>query len=226
MQHRKEIIKGMSRFKVLSIALFAVAAVSAVAVSSASAIWMVGGTNFHGTAALATTAVVHEPATLLVPNLGLTITCSGTSLDGLEPRIEALDKGFAKELKFLSCNTNKENCALEVTNQAVPTLPLLVLAELGAGESVKLLFTTETKSTFANVLFSEANTCALAGTQPVKGSVNLSSPDGQLELLSHLLTALGSFENNSLEIGAGNKAYIDGGKALLRLQSDSKWSFL
>jgi hypothetical protein len=218
----------MTRFKVMFVALLAVAAVSVVAVSSASAIWMVGGTNFHGTANLATTAVVHENARLLVPSLeDLTITCSGAFLDGTEPRIEALDKGFAKELKFLSCNTGKAGCELEEKNQAIGTLPLLALAELGPGESVKLLFSPETKATFAQIKFLETNTCALAGVQPVKGSVNLSSPDGQLELLSHLLTVLGSFENNSLEIGSGgNHAYLVGGKALLRLQSDSKWSFL
>jgi hypothetical protein len=217
----------MSRFKVMFVALLAVAAVSVVAVSSASAIWMVGGTNFHGTANLATTAVVHEATKLLVPSLeDLTITCSGSSLDGSEPRIEALDKGFAKSLTFLTCNTGKPNCELEEANQPIGTFPLLVLAELGTKESVKLLFEPETKRTFAEIKFLGTNTCALAGGEPVKGLLTLSSPDGQLELLSHLIETLGSFENNSLEIGAGNKAYLIGGKALLRLQSDSKWSFL
>jgi hypothetical protein len=217
----------MSRLKALSVALLAATAVSVVAVSSASAIWMVGGTNFHGTAALATTAVVHEPARLLVPSLEhLTITCSGSLLDAEEPRIEALDKIFARALRFLSCNTNRVNCALEVTNQTIGTFPILILADLGTKESVKLLVLPETKGRFAEFKFNESNTCALAGVQPVSGAVNISSPDGQLELLSHLIEGLGSFENNSLQIGSGNKAYLVGGKVLLRLQSDSKWSFL
>jgi hypothetical protein len=217
----------MSRLKVLSVALLAVAAVSVVVVSSASAIWMVGGTNFHGSAALTTAAVVHEPTKVLLPALeNLAITCSGGVLDLEEPRIQALDKFFTKALRFLSCNTNKANCALEVTNQAIPTLPVLALATLGTKESVKLNFTPETKATFAEIKFGESNTCALAGANPVKGSVNVTAPDGQLELLSHLVEGQGSFENNSLEIGTGNKAYLFGGKVLLRLQSDSKWSFL
>jgi hypothetical protein len=218
----------MPRLKVLFVALCAIAAVSVVSVSSASAIWMIGGKNFHGSAALATAAVVHEPTKLLIPTFEhLTITCSGSLLDGTEPRIEALDKVFAESLRFLACNTNKANCALEETNQTIPTLPILELATLGTKESVKLNVVPETKAEFADIKLSESNTCALIGLLTVKGSVNITSPDGQLELLSHLIEDLGSFENNSLEIaGAGNKAYLVGGKALLRLQSDSKWSFL
>jgi hypothetical protein len=217
----------MSRFKVLFMVLFAVAAVSVVAVSSASAVWMVGGTNLATNAALATTAVVHEPTKLLVPSLEhLTITCTGASLDGVEPRIEPGNKGFAKALTFLVCNSSKANCALEKTNQSIPTLPILATASLGTGEAVNVNFTPETKSTFAEINFSEANTCALAGVQPVKGKVNIKAPDGQLEAVSHVIEGQGSFENNSLEIGSGNKAYLVGGKALLKLQNSSKWSFL
>jgi hypothetical protein len=216
----------MSRLKIL-VVLLAVAAVSMTVVSSASAIWMVGGTNFHGAAALSTTAVVDEATKLLIPPIEhLTITCSGGLLDGEELKIEALDKGSAQALKFLACNTSKANCALEVTNQAIPTLPILVLATLGQGESVKLNLTPSTKATFADLKFSEANTCALAGTFSVRGSVTIASLDGQLELLTHAIEGLGSFENNSLELGSFGKVYLVGGKVLLRLQSDSKWSFL
>jgi hypothetical protein len=217
----------MPRLKMLFVASFAVVASGVVAVSSGSAIWMVGGTNFHGSAALATTAVVHEPTKLLIPGFGdLTITCSSGVLDQEEPRIEALDRIFAKSLRFLACNTNVANCALEETNQAILTLPVLALATLGTKESAKLDFTPVTKATFAEIHFSESNTCALSGSLAIKGSVNITSPDGQLSLLGHLIETLGSFENNSLEFGAGNKMYLTGGKALLRLQSDSKWSFL
>jgi hypothetical protein len=217
----------MSRIKVLFLALLAVTAVSVAAVSSASAIWMVGGTNFHGIAALATNAVVHEPAKLLVPSLEhLTITCSGSSLDLVEPRIEALDKFYIQEIKFLACNTSKKNCALEVTNQTIGTLQLLALATLGPGESVILNVTPETKNTAGQISFSEANTCALAGEQVLRGSLRIASLDGQLELLTHSFEGLSSVENNSLEIGGGNKVYLIGGDELLRLQSDSKWSFL
>jgi hypothetical protein len=217
----------MSRLKELSVALLAVAAISVVAVSSASAIWMVGGTDFHGSSSLGTTAVVHGPTKLLIPSLEhLTIVCGGGKVHLVEPRIDTLNRVFAKSVRFLACNTNKPNCTLEETNQTIPTLPVLALATLGTGESAKLNFTPETKSTFAELKFSEANTCALAGVQPVKGSVNLKAPDGQLELLSHLVESLGSFENNSLEIGPDDKVYVVGGTLLLNLQSTSKWSIL
>jgi hypothetical protein len=74
-------------------------------------------------------------------------------------------------------------------------------------------------------LFSETNTCAFNGEEPVTGSLVAGAPTGQLSLLAQALTGLGSTEgNNSLQI-ASQKAYLDGGKALLTLASDSKWSF-
>jgi len=219
----------MSRIKIVVPILFAVFAVSAMAVSSASAEWLVGGTKLVGSAALATTALVDEPTKLLVPTIqDLTIECTGEVLDGENPRIEAPDKGFASSLKFLACNTTKpaSGCALEVVNQPITTLPILALVVLGKGEEDRVTFTPETKSTFATFKFSESNTCAFNGEEAVKGSVTIGAPTGQLDLLTQAIVGLGSVENNSLEIGTANKAFLIGGKALLKLANDATWSFM
>jgi len=204
-----------------------VIAFSAVGVASASADWFVGGALLKSSAALSTTAVVDAPTTLLVPALGLSVVCSGGTLDGTNPEIITGDTGKAKALTFLSCNTTKpeKGCALEVTNQAISTLPINARAFLGTGEEDRVLFSAQTKSLFTDIFFSGANECAFNGEEPVKGSVIVGAPTGQLELLNQAIVGLGSVENNSLEIGAGNKAFLDGGKALLKLANDALWSF-
>jgi len=209
------------------IALLAVLALSAAVAGSASANWFVGGTELKTSAALATTTVVDEPSTLLVPTLSLSIVCSGKTLDGTSPEIIAGNIGKAASLKFLECNTTKPatGCALETANEPIPTLPVSARASLGSGEADRVLFVPQTKGTFAEIKFSEADTCALGPALILKGAVTFGAPTGQLELLNQAIVGLGSIENNSLEIGSGNKAFIDGGKVLLRLASDSKWSF-
>jgi hypothetical protein len=208
--------------------LVVVGALSAVAATSASAEWLVGGTTLVGSAALATQALVDENSTFLVPALGLSIVCSGHFLDGLRPQITAPDKAYAAGLTFLGCNTTvpATGCALPEANQPINTTAVLALAALGPGESVRVKFAPETKTTFLTLSFSEANTCAFNGDEPVTGLFIAGAPTGQLELLAQALTGLGSSEgNNSLQI-AGDKAFIDGGRYLLRLASDSKWSFM
>ena len=58
----------------------------------------------------------------------------------------------------------------------------------------------------------------------MNGSVRVNAPTGQTEEELQAIEGQGSFENNSLEV-AGDKSYIEGGKALLKLASGSKWSF-
>jgi hypothetical protein len=205
-----------------------VVALSALGASSASAGWLINGTPLgDGSAALSTQALVDANTTLLVPAIGLAIQCTSHFLDGLKPQIFGLDRGFAEQLRFLGCGTlTPAKCELIEKNSApIATTAILALASLGTGESVNLAFTPETKGTFGNIEFNEANTCAFAGEEPITGSVIASSPDGQLSLLAHVLTGLGStLGNNSLLID-GDRAFLDGGSALLTLASDSKWAF-
>jgi hypothetical protein len=219
----------MSKVKVAAAALFVVFAMSVIAVNSASAEWLIGGTALTGTAALLSTALVDEKTKLLVPSLeDLTLECVGETLDGENPTLIAPDKGFASKLTFLGCSTVKpaSGCAIEAQPVGISTVPILALAALKTGEEDKVTFTPETKKIFTEIPFSSTNTCAFNGLEAVTGSVTVGAPTGTLELLNQAIVGLGSFENNSLEIGGTNKAYLVGGKALLRLASDSKWSFM
>jgi hypothetical protein len=221
----------MSRTKVSLIALVAMVVLSSIGAVSASAAdeWFVNGSLLKTAAALSTTAKVDEDASLLVPGLGVSILCGGSQLDGESPEIIPGDSGKAKALTFLGCKVTKPltGCTLKETpEQSIPTLPVNALAVLTTkSPENRVIFTPQTKKTFAEIEFNENNTCGLAGLVPVKGSVTVAAPTGQTEEVAQAIVGLGSVENNSLEIGSGNKAYIDGGKALLTLASGSKWSF-
>jgi hypothetical protein len=216
----------MCRAKAVATAVFAVFAASSLAASSATATWLVGGSPLTGTAALATSAVVDEPTKLLVPDFGLVITCSGAALGLVGPRIEGTDKGFVSSLRFLACNVTQppSGCALEETNQTIATLPLLALASKATGEEDRITLTPETKRGFAEIAFNPFDECNMENPLLVAGSVKVGVPTGQLELLNQALVDLGSSENNSLEASA-HKAYLAGGRALLKLQSDRSWGF-
>lgn len=220
----------MSRVRVTMLMLFAVFAVSATAAATASANWFVNGTELTTTAALSTTAKVDESTKLLVPNLeDLTIECTSSILSGEAPLINGANgTGAAKSLKFETCNTTKPatGCALATKNETIKTSAVSARAFLATtAPADRVLFSPQAGKIFTEVAFNEGNTCALAGLQPVKGAVTIGAPTGQTEELAQAITGLGSVENNSLEIGTGNKAYLVGGSALLTLASGSKWSF-
>jgi hypothetical protein len=180
-----------------------------------------------GSATLLSQALVDATSTLLVPALGLSIVCGGHFLDLLDALIIVPDRAFISSLTFLGYNTAvpATGCALEEKEQPIPISPVLAKAFLGTGEEDRLLFAPETKGTFANIKFSEKNTCAFNGLEPIKGSFIAGAPTGKLDLLSQSLVGLGSVENHSMEVG-GDPVFIDGGQVLLRLVSDSKWSFM
>jgi hypothetical protein len=205
-------------------ALFAVVAFSAMATASASAGWFVEGKELAQGAkeALTNTAKVDSLATLNIPAVGIKIKCEG--LDGEDALIIGTEKGLAKSLIFTGCAVTEPatGCALEKAE--VPTVAVNALVTLGTKESDLVTFAPETKSEFAKLHFASANTCAFNEEESVKGLVKVIAPTGQLELLSQAIEGLGSVENNELEV-ANDKAFIENGKALLTLASDSKWSF-
>jgi hypothetical protein len=219
-QDRKEITRIMSKVKVIFVAFAAVLAVSAIAASGATAAsWFVGGAALPAGSkvSLATAAVVDSPAVLNSPVETVKITCAG--LDGLDPLIFGSDQGSAV-LKFLTCSElTPANCSVEPT---LETEPVLALVKTGTGEADRVIFTPE-KKTFIVVNFS-GTICAIAGEKPVSGAVTVGAPTGQLELASQAIEGLGSTENNSLFLG-GHPAFIEGGKALLKLATGAAWSF-
>jgi hypothetical protein len=98
-------------------------------------------------------------------------------------------------------------------------------ATLGPGESVLISFTPTTAKHFAEFVF-EGASCSISGKKAITGSVVLKAPTGQLQSLTQALEGLGSLEQggDSLQT-ASDASYIEGGKALLTLESDAKWSF-
>jgi hypothetical protein len=195
--------------------------------ASASAEWLVGGTVLSGSVSFSSQALIDEAPTMLLPALNLSVVCGGHFLDMLHPLITAPDRASASSWIFLGCNVTMpaSGCSLVEENETIPTAAILARVFLGPGEEDRLLFAPETKGTFANMSFSEKNICAFAGIEPVKGSFIAGMPTGRLNLATQPFVYLGSVENNSLEVG-GKVVFLDGGRALLRLASESAWSFM
>jgi len=212
----------------LMLAAFAVAlALSAIGTASASAdSWFVGGTKVGDTAkiALNSKAVVDERAVLNAPGLSLKVSCGG--LTGVGAALIGLDAGEAASLIFSECSEiEPSNCKVQPTT--VETEPVTALAVLGLlpnskTETTFINFKPKSGNVFASITFT--GTCAFAGTQPVNGLVKLEAPGAETEATSHILQGIGSIENNSLQI-AGNKAFIEKGKALVSLASGATFSF-
>jgi hypothetical protein len=218
----------MSKIKVTAmtaVALVAVFALSVVASASAAG-WKVNGAALTGSAALATTAQVDAAATLtIVPGTGakVKIVCSGSLLRGEKPEIDSTNTGMASKLTFEGCATTEPTkCAL--SSSTINTNPISATVTTATAPADHVTFTPLTKKTFAEVPFSATNTCAFNEPEPVNGAVTVNAPTGQTENGSQAIEGLGSIENNSLEV-AGDKSFIEGGKALLKLASGSKWSF-
>jgi hypothetical protein len=215
----------MHRFnaKVVFMAIVAAFTFSAVAVSSASAgSWFVNGTKLAkgATVALATTAAVSESTVLSEPSLGVRLTCSGKTLNGVKPLIQGEASGKAESLIFTACSEiAPTTCTIQ---SEIKTEPVVASVETGTGTLDRIRFAPAEGKAFATVNFK--GTCAEAGEQPVDGQVILDSTTGQVEGTSHLLEGLGTTENNSLELFKA-KAYLVGGKAALTLSAGQKWSF-
>lgn len=214
----------MSRVKVVIVAALAVLALSAVAASSASATWFAGGTEITTLTALSTTAKVDALAILNLPVQKIKIDCSGALLKGESPDLSPGDRGQAAALIFEGCEiVEPANCSL--SKLIIRTQAILATARLAAAPEDRVLFEPKGGTQFATIPFREGTACALEGEQPVKGKVNIKAPTGQNESVTQAIEGMGSVENNSLEVGAGNKAFIEGGKALITLASGIKWSF-
>ena len=220
----------MSRIKITVMALFAVVALSAMIASSASAAgWHVNGTELgkNSKQALTTAAAVDTAATLSIVTKSETIQikCTGTTLNGTSPEIIGTNEGMAKALTFTGCATTKPATKCTLSKTTVATNPIKVFVTKGSGEADVATFDPLSEEPFAEIPFSETgNTCVFTEPEPINGSVRVNAPTGQTEEELQAIEGQGSFENNSLEI-AKDKAYIEGGKALLKLASGSKWSF-
>jgi hypothetical protein len=219
----------MSKVKVIIAALFAVLALGALISSSASAAtagWLVKGTLLTGeqTAALATTAAVDQNGVLKFKEV--VVECKGSTLDGVEPQIEALkNKGSAGSLRFLNCSATGESCELEGQPVSIGTTPVTAEATLEGALGVAATFKPKTGITFATLKFKEKTGCAVSGEKvPVTGEAPATAPTGQDERTLQLLNVNVSSASGKLKVG--NSAASLEGSALLKLASSLPWSFM
>jgi hypothetical protein len=222
----------MSKVKIAFAVSVVVLAFNVVASSSALAGmgWFVGGVaqKASETMALTNTARVTEGAVLTDPSLSLKLTCS--ALSGEKAEISGTTLGKAKHLFFENCSEIEPPTCI-ISSKVVTIAPVLALPELsGSPTKLLLLFHPETGNEFANLEFvknpAQSKACAggLSGAKPVDGAVNLAAPTGLIENTEQELEGLGTTNNNSLEVGK-TKAYIEGGKAFLKLKGGVEWSF-
>jgi hypothetical protein len=221
----------MSKVKVFAVAAFAALAMSAVVAGSASATqdWHVNGTL------LAANSSVEIPFQLpkIDQSLILHFTVAGASILILCNSLNLTGRIFGGNrlwlfLLFLKCHTispTPTNCLLK--GQSLGELPTIETTGI-LGEqktSTRTSGKPETGKTFAEIPFAEATACALEGKQPVKGEAIIGTPTGGEEREEQAAVGLGSEENNSLEVGSGNKAFLLG-KVLVKLSTaGTLWSF-
>jgi hypothetical protein len=220
----------MHKIKIVGAVFFAASAFSATAASPASAVWLIGGEELTSgaTAALATTAKVSTASTFTIfPTMGskIQISCSGSLLHGEAPEITGTETLRAKSLTFEGCATTEPTTRCTLEKSTIKTVPVVAKPTPGPEyPDDRITFSPQTKKTFANIPFSETNSCAYTGEEPLTGGVTLNAPNLQEELGEQPLEALGSDENNSLET-VGSKVFITTGKGLLKRITGGLWAF-
>jgi hypothetical protein len=215
-------------------ALFAVVMLNAIALGSAYADeWFVGGAKLAAgkSAALATAIPVDEFAKLRINPGGGTseviMECTGANLIGDEAYISGGAGGMAKSLIFEKCSITKPTtgCALIGQPETILTNALSINTSLaGPNTKVSIKVHPLAQEAFFTLDLAEGSTCLFGAKFSVSGSVSILSSDGTSETATHTIMAQGSVENNNLET-FGEKDIIEGGLALLKLASGSKWSF-
>lgn len=206
----------MSKVKMIAAAFIAVVAVGAISASAASAAneWKINGAALAGNASLATTAEVTEKGELSA--VGILIKCEGNELDGTNPLIEHPNQGSATSLIFTECKETTSGCKL--ASPTISTVPIMAVVTKSSGTTDLATFLPKTKNAFATIKFE--GTCALSGTQPIKGKVTVSAPTGQSESIGQEIVA-----NSTGELEIGSSAASLKGKAVLKTVNSSKWSY-
>lgn len=195
---------------------------------SAHAAWFIGGSELKTSAALASSSSSEGGILLTVPSILVTVACSGSLVSGTGQEINSGNVIKAKSLAFNGCETiePETDCELAGEPALIITQPLTGTVTLGTTKSEdRIKFVAQTKNLLATVSFAETNTCVFNGEEPIKGSVTLAAPTDQSEEVVQDAEGLGSVENNSLEVGSGNKAYLEGCSLALELADRSKWSY-
>lgn len=211
----------MLKVKLLVAACFAVFAVGAAASATASAEWMVGGTNLVGSAALGNAGVL-KTGQLTVTGV-TTVVCNGKEVVLHSGSIIAPDKILVSSVLFSECKGNNAPCDT-ITNGKIATVPIHGVAKLDGTLSTYITLLPETKTIFAQIAFSNPE-CPLlvGGGAPVTGRASLLVHEGKDERLAH--SALLFTLPGDLKVGS-NAAEITGALFDIALQSHKLWSFL
>lgn len=184
--------------------------------STASAQWMVNGTNLAANQALASGAPTDKAVEIKVA--GVAVECAGVELTS--PQIEPGDKASTSSLVFANCSANG-GCIIE---KNIHTVPLTATATLGVATLVaNIIFKPKTKTVFGTLKFEGAE-CPLLGTQVATGSAKFLVPTGRDEKLSQALQAEVTAASGELKAGGSNVELT--GSSLLKLSTDQPWSFL
>lgn len=210
----------------LTAALFTLSAMGTTC-ASAKMTWFVGGTKTVDTGKVIVSSHWTVGLSFLWTDPGIALHFSCGHVTSTSMALVGLDVSEAEHITFTSCSEiEPSTCKIEpaeIETTAVTTLPTLALLPGSKKEETFLTFKPKSGNTLASINFT--GSCAFAGEHPINGEVKLVAPGLETEEASHTLAGLGSTEgNNSLEL-AGQKAFIEGGRALLTLASGATWSF-
>jgi hypothetical protein len=186
--------------------------------------WVVQGTTLAkgATLALASTAKVDESTDIHVPSLGVLLTCTGGSskvLKEQKPFIQGEGQLGAEGLTFQGCSEIKpSSCTIQTE---ISTTAVVATFEEGLSPADRIRLAPKTGKALATIEFS--GTCAESGEQPLNNAVVLGASKLQEELAEQSFGGMDATENNSLEL-LKDRAYIEGGKTLLKLASGLKFA--
>lgn len=216
----------MSRAKTAIVALVAVLTCSAAVTSAApAALWYVNGSHLNDPTTLAASGTVDSEIVLNIPNTRIKVTCISNSSTWHDSEVVPPNEILVELMELRTCEVAEPAaCTLSGQPVNIRTTPLKAVVTKGTTPADKVTFLPRTGTLFTELTF-ESGTCALEGIQPVRGQVTLNMPAGQNESTLQAFEGLGTVENNSLTIGAGSRLYLEGGRQLVYLASESKWSF-
>lgn len=201
---------------------FAIAASMSTQVFAATSGWMVNGTKLTGTAAISTTASVHEP--FILDFSGEEIRCSGEDLSLAKPVINgASGMSDVESLGLRKCHGNSICPLATGMNEEIKTLPVLADLTLDGTPGTKGRFlATNTSKLLATIDFEGAE-CSFAGPSGIFGALAFLAPTGRSE---STLQSINLVTEVAGELRLGPIPATLDGSFLLRLANSGSFSFL
>lgn len=188
--------------------------------AAATPSWMVGGKTLLAGETLSLSTAVHVHEGLLVEAGGLTVACTGTTINSTSPVITGPNTGSAQSIELKECQfVGSTNCRL--SSETVDILPVTGEATLDGALAVKEVIKPKTKNTFATIAITGEG-CALVGVQPITGKSTFLAPTGQDESTLQLWRS--SPTAGELKVGSDEATLKIA--TLVGLAAGESWSFL